>query len=89
MPNKESVLYRKGLCLMSMNKHSQAIKYFDKTIKKDYHYAEAHFNKANCLFVIGEYRKAVNHFMSAVLHGEFATNLDLLMIKGFCHYHLL
>jgi len=37
---------------MSLNKYTSAIKYFDKALLKDFHYAEAHFMKGNCLFMM-------------------------------------
>lgn len=55
---------------MSLNKHALAIKYFDRALKIDHRYAEVHFMKANCLFILAEYRKAINHFNNAVILGE-------------------
>lgn len=92
----ENVNYLKGLALLKMDKHQEAIKEFDlyiedvtSSVGQDWVDVYAFVNKGNSYFELNEYQKAINSYNLAIKHYKNCTEAYYFKSKSYLELNIL
>lgn len=81
-----SDFFHRGLESLESGKYSDAVRYFEAAVKREYYDNDIHLPMAEALFEIGRYQDALDHF-SKVQSGE-VNPAEVLLWKGSCYLEL-
>ncbi|MCZ7606910.1 MAG: tetratricopeptide repeat protein [Planctomycetota bacterium] len=81
-----SDFFHRGLESLESGKFSDAVRFFEAAVQRDYYDSDIHLPMAEALFEIGRYQDALDHF-SKVQNGD-ANPAEVLLWKGSCYLEL-